>query len=187
MPCFCPQCRARVPEDGNSISCDYCRKWYHLECTDLTKTQFDIFSKDKSFEWVCNKCVSNVCSKCSILTRNNTKIQCEKCMKSYHLRCAGLSRTAYIPTTCWYCYQCQLEIFPFNNLSVSQITNVSFNSLNLISHPNQLRSLISSQNVTQEPDYCRKCNNNNITLMNGEINTPIPTLRAQGFKCHYCE
>ena len=62
MPYFCPYCRDRVPEDGNSISCDYCRKWCHLECTDLSVSQFEIFSKDKSFEWACSKCVTNVCN-----------------------------------------------------------------------------------------------------------------------------
>ena len=101
--------------------------------------------------------MTNICSKCNILTKDNTKIQCEKCNKKYHLRCAGLSKTAYIPTTCWYCYQCQEEILPFINVSVRQIKNYSFNSLSRSTHPNQLRSIHLSQNMYQEPDYSHKC------------------------------
>ena len=165
MPYVCPYCRTRVPEDGNSISCDYCRKWCHLQCTDLSESQFEIFSKDKSFEWACSKCVTNICNKCNILTKDNTKIKCDKCNQNYHLRCAGLSKTAFIPTTMtgttiWYCYQCQEDIFPFNNISVKQISNLSFNSLSSARHPNQLRSIHSThtQNDNQEPTYSNKCN-----------------------------
>ena len=80
--------------------------------------------------------------------------------KNYHLRCAGLSKTAFIPTTQWYCYQCQEDIFPFNNISVRQVSNLSFNSLSLARHPNQLRSIHSTrtQNGCQQPCYSKKCN-----------------------------
>ena len=160
IPYFCLYCRTRVPEDCNSISCDYCRKWCHLECTDLSESQFAIFTKDKSFEWACSKCESNLCNKCNILTKDNTKIKCDKCNLTYHLRCAGLSKTAYIPTTKWYCYQCQANIFPFNNISVRQVSNLSFNSLSLTRHPNQLRSIqqTHTQNDNQDPAYSNKCN-----------------------------
>ena len=160
MPYICPYCRARVPENCNSISCDYCRKWCHLECTDLSESQFEIFSKDKSFEWACSNCERNICNKCNILTKDNTRIKCDKCDKNYHLRCAGLSKTAFIPTTQWYCYQCQDDIFPFNNISVRQVSNLSFNSLSLVRHPNQLRSIHSActQIDNQQPCYSKKCN-----------------------------
>ena len=159
MPYSCPQCRERVPEQSNCISCHYCRKWYHLKCTDLTKAQFEIFTKEKSFEWVCNSCVTNICNKCNILTKDNTKIQCDNCNKKYHLRCAGLSKTAYIPTTMWYCYLCQENIFPFNSISVRQVSNLSYNSLNLTRHPNQLRSIHSSLTANyHEPEFINKCN-----------------------------
>ena len=138
MPCYCPSCRTKVPEDCNCISCDYCNKWYHLQCTDLTESQFDIFKKDKSFEWFCQKCESNVCRKCNIITRDNVRIQCQKCENKYHLRCAGLSKTAFIPATLWYCYQCLDEIFPYNSIPVKQICNLAFNSNNLNRTPTNL-------------------------------------------------
>ena len=157
MPYFCPACKARVPEDGDSISCDYCINWHHLQCTDLNPAQFEIYARDKSFEWVCNYCVVNTCHKCNILTKDCSKIQCERCEQKYHLRCAGLSKTAYIPTTSWYCYQCNEDIFPFNIISVNQILNLSFNSLNLDKHPNQLQS-IHNASPNNEPDFSSICN-----------------------------
>ena len=156
MP-FCPVCKARITKDGDSICCDYCRKWHHLKCSDLKKSQFDIFVRDESFEWACNYCVANTCHKCNILTKDGTKIQCAKCEKKYHLRCAGLSKTAYIPTTSWYCYQCHEDIFPFNTISVSQVLNLSFNSLNFDKHPNQLRTIHNSSPI-DEPGFSDKCN-----------------------------
>ena len=140
MTGFCPTCHARVPEHCDSISCDNCRKWYHLKCTELTKTQFEIFTKDKSFEWVCDKCDSKTCNKCNILTNPGNKIQCERCLHHFHLRCAGLSKAAYIPTVAWYCFQCHEDIFPFSNISIKQISNLTFNSLYPERHPNQLCS-----------------------------------------------
>ena len=41
MPGFCPPCKARVPVKVDSIQCDFCKKWHHLECTDLTQGQFE--------------------------------------------------------------------------------------------------------------------------------------------------
>ena len=176
MPCFCPSCRARVPENSDSISCDYCKKWHHLDCTDLTKAQFEIFTKVKSFEWYCSKCMNEKCNKCNLL-QYGTKIQCEKCEKKYHLRCAGLSKTAYIPTSAWYCYQCQAEIFPFNTISVKQVSSLTFNSLNLNRHPNQIRSIhVSLQN--NEPILNPNCN-----ICFKRVNQPNSAIPCPSCKC----
>ena len=55
-----------------------------------------------------------------------------------------------------------LDIFPFSNISVRQVSNLSFNSLSLDRHPNQLRSINSTYcmitNDSQEPVYSKKCN-----------------------------
>ena len=138
MPC-CSTCHTKV--DGlSSIACDCCNKFYHLKCTELTNSQFQIYSIDKSFTWYCNKCDLKTCNKCNILTRHSHPIQCEKCEKYYHLRCAGLSKTAYIYTTSWYCYQCNENIFPFNKLTVKQLSTLSFNSIDSNKHPNKIYS-----------------------------------------------
>ena len=92
MPYNCPACKKRVPEHCDCISCDNCYKWHHLACTDLTKTQFEVFTREKSFEWICNICVKKSCNKCNILTKQGTSIQCDKCENIYHLTCAGLAK-----------------------------------------------------------------------------------------------
>ena len=121
MPSFCPPCKARIGENVNCIQCDFCRKWHHFECSDLTPGQFEIYTKDKSFDWYCKDCDENRCKKCDIVSRHGHKIQCQKCENLYHLKCAGLSKNAYIPTTSWYCYQCNEDIFPFNTISPKKI------------------------------------------------------------------
>ena len=178
MPGFCQSCRARVPEHSDSISCDNCRKWYHLECTDLTKTQFEIFTKDKSFDFICDKCESNTCNKCNILTNPGNKIQCERCEKYYHLRCAGLSKTAYIPTTAWYCFQCHEDIFPFSRLSIKQISNLTFNSLCPDRHPNQLRSIHNSLHATKVPKFDETCNVCSKKVVQKNSAIPCPSCRC---------
>ena len=176
MPSVCPSCRARVPDYSDSISCDYCRKWFHLDCTDLTKQQFEILTRVKSFEWFCSKCESEKCNKCNIL-QHGTKIQCSKCEKKYHLRCAGLSKTAYIPTTAWHCYLCQEDIFPFNTISVKQLSSLTFNSLNLNRHPNQIRSLhVLPQN--NEPRFTSNCK-----ICCKRVNLPNSAIPCPSCKC----
>ena len=130
MPCYCPECRTKVPQGVDCIACDFCDKFYHFECTDLTKHQFDIFCVDKSFTWFCKNCDLKTCNKCNILTRYGPQpIKCDNCMKHYHLRCAGLSQKAYIPNTTWFCYQCNEDIFPFNSITVKQVSTLAFNSI----------------------------------------------------------
>ena len=142
MPCYCASCYSRV--DGlASIACDWCDKFYHLKCTGLTKSQFEIYSVDKSFSWFCNKCDLKRCNKCNILTRYKSPIKCDNCDKYYHLRCAGLSKKAFIPTTTWHCYQCSESILPYNRLSVKQINSIAKDK-----HPNKFRTLhILSNNI----------------------------------------
>ena len=157
MPCFCPSCRLRVPDDVDCIACDFCDKWYHIECTNLTKTQFDLYNKDKSFSWFCDKCSREKCKKCDILTKGSLKIKCELCKKHYHFRCAGLNKKSYIYTP-WYCYQCNDDIFPFNNLPVKKILALTFNSLDLSRHPNKIRSLHIPMAVNpNKQEFHKKC------------------------------
>jgi hypothetical protein len=61
----------------------------------------------------------------------------------------------------WYCYQCHENIFPFNSISVKQVSNLSFNSLSLDRHPNQLRTIHPTLNNHNEKnvftDNCNTC------------------------------
>ena len=179
MPCFCPACSARVPEDTDSIACDFCDKWYHLDCTKLTKTQFELFKKDKSFSWFCDKCNREKCKKCDIITKGSLKIKCDLCEKNYHFKCAGLNKQSYIYTP-WYCFNCTTNIFPFNNLPPKKILSLSFNSLVLNRHPNQFRRLHISLNENPCTDqvYCLQCQccANKITKPSSAI--PCPSCKC---------
>ena len=177
MPCVCPSCSLRVPEDVDCIACDYCNKWYHLECTELSKSQFDLFSKDKSFTWFCEKCSADKCKKCNILTKGNLKIKCDLCEYKYHLPCAGLNKKAVIYTP-WFCFKCNADIFPFNDLPVKKLLSLSFNSLDLTRHPNKFRRLHTSPNESTVVNYAKKCNccSNLVAQPNSAI--PCPSCKC---------
>ena len=99
--------------------------------------------------------------KCDIVSRHGREIQCQKCDNLYHLKCAGLSKTAYIPTTPWYCYQCNEEIFPFNTITPKKILSLSYNSNLLDRHPNRFRRLHIPQIVDSKKSnfslHCKVC------------------------------
>ena len=162
MPCYCASCHTKA--DGlASIACDWCDKFYHLKCTGLTQSQFEIYSVDKSFTWFCNRCDLKKCNKCDILTRHSVPIKCANCEKYYHLKCAGLSQKAYIPTVPWHCYQCNDNIFPFNSITIKQVSSLAFNSIDNNRHPNKLRTIhIPSPNDHHHPltqnKYNSQCN-----------------------------
>ena len=76
MPRYsCPKCQVKVQDKGkdDAIGCDVCSKWYHLSCSELTKTQFQTLCKVKSFEWICPKCSSDECFKCEKIFRLDKK------------------------------------------------------------------------------------------------------------------
>ena len=55
----CGKCEINVL--GNSICCDNCDKWHHLECTYLSKKEFSKLSKNDT-KWYCSAC--NTCDHC---------------------------------------------------------------------------------------------------------------------------
>ena len=179
MPCFCPACKACVPEDVDCIACDFCDKWYHLNCTKLTETQFELFKKDKSFSWFCDKCNKEKCKKCNIITKGSLKINCNLCEKNYHFKCAGLNKESYIYTP-WYCFNCNDNIFPFNNLPPKKILSLSFNSLDLKRHPNQLRTLHTSHNVNSntEQTYNQRCKCCSMKVSKPNSAIPCPSCKC---------
>ena len=163
-PCLCSVCNYGFPENEQiqAIECSYCNKWFHLSCTDLSNEQFEVFQRIKSFSWACAQCDDfERCKKCEILTnRNDPKIQCDNCDNLYHIHCAGLSKTAFIPnrTECpWFCYQCNENLFPFNAIAVDKLAKLSFNSLIPDKHPNQLRKLYLSTTKNVATEFNNRC------------------------------
>ena len=147
MPRYsCPKCQKQVKDKGkdNAIGCDVCFKWYHLSCSDLTKTQFQILCSEKSFEWICTKCIEDECYKCEKMFRLDKKrMTCSLCAHDYHYRCQGLTSKIREKIDCktWLCNDCNQVTFPFHSIPLSKIENNSFNSLCPDQHPNKLRSI----------------------------------------------
>ena len=72
MPRYvCPKCHDQVKDKGkdDAIGCDVCYKWYHLQCSELSKTQFQVLCSEKSFEWICPKSVADECFNCEKIFR----------------------------------------------------------------------------------------------------------------------
>ena len=181
MPCQCPSCCTSIQNNVDCIACDFCDKWYHFECTKLTRSQFEIYTKEKSFSWFCDKCSHDKCNKCNIITKGSLKIKCESCNKNYHFKCAGLNKNSYIYTP-WYCFQCNENIFPFHNLAVKKIQAISFNSLNLTRHPNKFRTLhtmmTNDKSATEKIAYDKKCTCCSKTIAQPNSAIPCPSCKC---------
>ena len=178
MPYYCPPCNNKV-KTVDSICCDNCEKYYHLECSGLTNAQFDIYVADKDFTWYCKDCIEDCCRKCDIIIRRGGKIKCDLCAKSYHLRCAGHSKTSLIPNETWYCYQCNDDIFPFSSQNIKIIQNLSFNSIHTKNYPNKLKSLHESlvRNPQTQPKYIERCNVCCKKNSNAKTSIPCPSCK----------
>ena len=183
MPRYsCPQCQKQVKDKGkdNAIGCDVCLKWYHLSCSDLTKTQFQILCKVKSFEWVCTKCLSDECSKCEKIFRLDKKrITCSVCRNDYHWRCQGLSSKIYaqIDSKKWLCYNCKKENLPYYSIPSSKMENLAFNSLCPGKHANKLRNIgfrpEPEDTVISFDKKCRVC----LKVTDAKKAIPCPTCK----------
>ena len=58
-PCGEPTCCKAVPEDGDSLFCDFCKKWFHLTCTEVDKESFQFLSQTThQIFWKCTVCPS---------------------------------------------------------------------------------------------------------------------------------
>ena len=164
MPRYsCPKCQQQVKDKGkdDAIGCDVCSKWYHLSCSDLSKTQFQILCKVKSFEWVCPKCISDECFKCEKIFRLDKKrITCSLCSNDFHWSCQGLNSKMYAQTDYknWLCFNCKKETLPFYSIPSNKIENLAYNSLCPDKHSNKFRSI----GYCPEPEdtvirYNKKC------------------------------
>ena len=57
---LCLICSENVGDNGKAVCCDFCKKWYHLPCTDLDQKAYNLLSNTKysSIIWKCAKCPS---------------------------------------------------------------------------------------------------------------------------------
>lgn len=56
----CGGCGKDVQDHHEAIYCESgCERWYHRECTGMSKVAYDLLTGEDSAEWVCDTCISN--------------------------------------------------------------------------------------------------------------------------------
>lgn len=58
-PVKCVDCNKSVTKKVPGIECSKCRKWYHAECTGISKEKFAVLAETECIDWVCRKCNKN--------------------------------------------------------------------------------------------------------------------------------
>ena len=137
----CPKCNKEALEE--SICCDRCNKWYHFNCSELSKSQIRSHCINKYKKWKCVNCIENYCSNCTKTFNNEynySSICCDKCNNWYHNYCTTLSNTDF-ETFCsninayWkcdqcndkYCHKCDINLYRKLNV-VCNICNHKFDN-----------------------------------------------------------
>ena len=62
---YCNRCNKTFPASNfDSICCEKCERWYHINCTNLTSSAFNDYCNNKDKNWKCNTCILKFCRKC---------------------------------------------------------------------------------------------------------------------------
>ena len=107
----CFECNLGFPNSNKeSICCDVCQHWYHLECSNLSEDDFLQFCDLPNLFWSCPSCKKKTCGQCNLSTYNKQKVNCIVCKDSFHYVCAGIpktnSSTKMFDTENWICNSC---------------------------------------------------------------------------------
>lgn len=53
---ICPVCLIKVLDSVDGIGCDGgCKRWFHIECVKMSKTEYSKFANDNKKKWLCNR------------------------------------------------------------------------------------------------------------------------------------
>ena len=52
----CGSCSKAVRNNQNSIQCDGCGSWHHIECQGMRSEIHDVMANHESYSWSCMKC-----------------------------------------------------------------------------------------------------------------------------------
>ena len=53
---LCCACYKEVKEQDLAILCDFCERWIHRKCSNMTLKSYRVNRKKITFNWVCNVC-----------------------------------------------------------------------------------------------------------------------------------
>ena len=148
---YCINCNKTFPEEClDSIYCNKCTSWYHLRCTELSKSEFQHLGSTPTENWKCISCINRFCNKCDTSTHNKPKTKCCLCCYTYHLSCVGIPlKTDKSITSGWLCQSCRPTIFPFSSIDDKDVFDLSLHKLEKFSRKN-----IST---THYSDTCNVC------------------------------
>lgn len=151
----CPYCTKQVLDGQNSICCDICDQWYHLQCcSNLTKREFLDLVSEMDSVWFCVSCIidilpfsniSNIQFKKLFPNSNIFETKCEKIRvhKLYSNNCGVCKRTVKNKVTSIPCESCLTLI----HKKCSNLNN-TLNSKYIL------------------PYFCSSCLLNNLPFMN---------------------
>ena len=120
---YCIHC-SKSTDNLDSISCDKCSYWYHLECSQLKTVEFEHMRNSPAETWTCIPCKRKLCVKCNLSTHNKPKTICCLCKNIFHNVCVGLPKSK-IDHTGWFCDPCRKLVFPFHNVSFKILNKLS--------------------------------------------------------------
>ena len=125
----CLVCENCVQEDHDSIGCDFCNKWVHLECTDITPEQLSDYCNNSDLEYKCVNCsaaATNTSSRTTpslVIEVNNLSNPASSNIASP----SSVSLPSSHPTTPNF-FSSNLSTSPSNESLSSEFSNVSFKS-----------------------------------------------------------
>ena len=52
----CGKCNKNFKTGACKIGCEFCSKWYHIDCEEVSKEVWKVMSESKQIHWFCKKC-----------------------------------------------------------------------------------------------------------------------------------
>ena len=98
------------------------------------------------------------CSKCQKMAKNLSKINCQICRKTFHLKCCGVSKidseTIKEKGSHWFCRNCLQAILPFQGVDNKKFSKL-FKEIEL--NPPTKHIQKSSNEPTRQSNMCSVC------------------------------
>ena len=152
---YCIHCNRIFSVDNlDSVCCDKCSYWFHLECSNLNVNEFVHLCNSPDKSWTCPPCKHKMCVRCSVSTHNKPKISCSLCKNLYHNVCVGLPKSMKNTpdTPDWFCNACRPSIFPFHNVDLKNLLKLS---TSCVKHSLKNMSLLAT-NLSRKCSVCFK-------------------------------
>ena len=78
----CGRCNEECTELQRAVMCDYCTKWHHCVCIDMSEATYDVIFKTQSLRWFCDHCdvkIEEVIEKSVMLEKQTRTLEEKMC------------------------------------------------------------------------------------------------------------